>query len=62
MEAESKVTVPSKPDADTTPHSITITHDEISKLAFTYFEQRGYQGGSPDEDWLRAEQELLAAR
>lgn len=31
---------------------------DIAKLAFLYWEARGYQGGSPEEDWLRAEQEL----
>ena len=33
---------------------------EIALLAYSYWEARGYQGGSPEEDWLRAEQELLA--
>ena len=32
--------------------------DEIAQLAYSYWEARGYQGGSPEEDWLRAEQEL----
>jgi hypothetical protein len=32
--------------------------EEIARLAFLYWEARGYQGGSPEEDWLRAEQEL----
>jgi hypothetical protein len=29
-------------------------------LAYTYWEARGYQGGSSEEDWLRAEQALRA--
>lgn len=33
---------------------------EIAALAYTYWAGRGYQGGSPEEDWLRAEQELCA--
>jgi len=33
-------------------------HEEIAELAFLYWEARGYQGGSPEEDWLRAELEL----
>jgi|SRR5208283_1406786 len=33
---------------------------EIAVLAYTYWVGRGCQGGSPEEDWLRAEQELLA--
>jgi hypothetical protein len=34
------------------------SHDEIAILAFLYWESRGGQGGSAEEDWLRAEQEL----
>jgi hypothetical protein len=33
---------------------------EIAQLAYTYWENRGCQGSSPEEDWLRAEQELLS--
>ena len=32
--------------------------DDIAVLAYSYWEARGYQGGSPVEDWLRAEQVL----
>ncbi len=32
--------------------------DEVARLAYSYWEARGCQGGSPEEDWLRAEQEL----
>ena len=34
--------------------------DAVAQLAYSYYAARGYQGGSPEEDWLRAEQELLA--
>ncbi len=34
------------------------TFDEVAQLAYSYWEVRGYQGGSSEEDWLRAEQEL----
>jgi len=47
-------------DADVTQTNSVITFDEVSKLAYSYWEARGYQGGSPEEDWLRAEQELNA--
>ena len=33
--------------------------EEIEKLARAYWEQRGYQDGYAEQDWLRAEQELL---
>ena len=36
----------------------TPTYEEIAKLAYSYWEARGCQGGSADEDWARAEQEL----
>ena len=49
-----------EPAPSTQAHSpISITREDIARLAFLYFEQRGYQGGSPDQDWLRAEEELL---
>ena len=32
--------------------------EEIARLAYSYWEARGCQGGSSEEDWLRAEQEL----
>ena len=34
------------------------TEDDIAELAYSYWEARGYQGGSPWEDWFRAEREL----
>jgi hypothetical protein len=35
--------------------------EQIASLAYSYWEARGCQGGSPEADWLRAEQELAAA-
>jgi hypothetical protein len=32
--------------------------DDIAQLAHSYWEARGCQGGSPEEDWARAEREL----
>jgi hypothetical protein len=34
------------------------SHGEIAALAYSYWEARGRQGGSPAEDWFRAEREL----
>jgi hypothetical protein len=36
----------------------TPTYNEIAALAYSYWEARGCQGGCPEEDWLRAEEEL----
>jgi hypothetical protein len=42
------------------PVAAAPLQDEIASLAYLYWEARGYQGGSPEEDWLRAERELRA--
>jgi len=45
---------------ETTEKSVSPPpHDAIAQLAYSYWEARGCQGGSPEEDWFRAEQELL---
>ena len=31
---------------------------EISELAYSYWEERGFEGGDSVQDWLRAEDEL----
>ena len=38
--------------------STAPTHEEIERLAYSYWESRGKQGGSATDDWLRAEREL----
>lgn len=37
-------------------------HAAISRIAYGYWESRGYQHGSAHEDWVRAEAEYFAAR
>ena len=37
------------------------SREQIASLAYSYWEARGCQGGSPEEDWLRAEQQFAAA-
>jgi hypothetical protein len=39
--------------------SMKPSHEEIERLARLYWEQRGYQDGYAEQDWLQAEQELL---
>lgn len=36
--------------------------EEIERLAYSYWQGRGGQGGSAEEDWLRAEGEVRARR
>jgi hypothetical protein len=42
---------------DTPQKNTSNHHAAISLLAYSYWESRGYQGGTQLEDWLRAEQE-----
>lgn len=44
--------------ARATDEIIAPTHEEIAELAYSYWEARGGHGGSPWDDWFRAEQEL----
>ena len=37
----------------------TPSHQEIALLAMQYWAERGRQHGKDQEDWLRAEQELM---
>ena len=54
-----KTSEPAEQPAKATPRP--VAHDEIAKLAYAYWEARGRTGGSPEQDWLRAERELLVA-
>lgn len=35
------------------------SHEEIARLAEQYWAERGHSDGHAEQDWLRAEQELL---
>ena len=35
-----------------------VTSEAVANLAYSYWVARGFQGGSPEHDWLRAEREL----
>jgi hypothetical protein len=37
-----------------------VTRERIAELAHSYWEARDYAQGNPEEDWFRAESELLA--
>lgn len=57
-------TTASHTTADSAPHkspvtmSSNISDEEIRRRAYELYEQRGGNGGSAEEDWYRAEQEL----
>jgi hypothetical protein len=36
--------------------------EDIARLAYSFWQARGCQGGSPEEDWFRAEREWYAGR
>ncbi|MGD0302210.1 MAG: DUF2934 domain-containing protein [Bryobacteraceae bacterium] len=35
-----------------------LEHERIEALAYSFWQERGCPEGSPDEDWLRAEQHI----
>jgi hypothetical protein len=35
-----------------------VDREAVARLAYSYWEARGFTGGSPEEDWLRAEREI----
>jgi hypothetical protein len=61
--AEAPVTQPiTEPRPKAVTQVITApTQEQVAALAYSYWVARGRQGGSPEQDWLRAEQELAAA-
>jgi DUF2934 family protein len=58
--AAAEITVPAPQPA--TAAALAPTHEDISIRAYLIAEARGFQGGSPEDDWFRAERELLAGR
>jgi hypothetical protein len=50
----------SEAEVATTPAATESFREAVAALAFSYWEARGCQGGSPEADWLRAEHELSA--
>jgi ABC-type uncharacterized transport system auxiliary subunit len=62
-----KTTKPRKAPAKKTaadasePIVIRPTHDQIAALAQKFWAERGYTDGLAEQDWLRAERELMAS-
>jgi hypothetical protein len=56
-----KAAKPRKPAAKKQTPAPAPTREEIARLAEKYWAERGWPEGSPEQDWLRAEQELKTA-
>lgn len=41
---------------------IAPPREEVASLAYSYWQARGEQGGSAEEDWFKAEEALRTAR
>jgi ABC-type uncharacterized transport system auxiliary subunit len=52
-------TAPAKKKAVKSKIVVMISHEEIATLAHRFWAERGGYHGHHEEDWLRAEQELL---
>ena len=57
----------SRPWRDTGPGPTAVatappSSEEVARLAYAYWEARGHRHGSAQEDWYRAERELLSRR
>jgi hypothetical protein len=46
----------------TVTQELLVDRDAIARVAYSYWEARGFIGGSPEEDWLRAEREVRNSR
>jgi vancomycin resistance protein YoaR len=57
--AKPRKTVAKKAEVTQPPVPAMPSREEIERLARQYWAQRGYQDGYAEQDWLRAERELL---
>ena len=57
MQASEKVQFISE-DNQITEQAVDTLHDQISLRAYQLWQERGCPIGSPEEDWLRAEEEI----
>jgi Protein of unknown function (DUF2934) len=45
-------------DIHTDRVGLALDQEAIARLAYSYWQDRGFQNDSPDQDWLRAEAEI----
>jgi hypothetical protein len=57
--AKTKAKAAPKTEAVDIAASHTPSYEEIAQLAERYWAERGWQDGYAEQDWLRAERELL---
>jgi hypothetical protein len=57
--AGAKMTAAKKQTVAEQVKATTPTHAEIARLAQQYWAERGRQDGLAEQDWLRAERELM---
>jgi hypothetical protein len=57
--AKPRKTAAKKETITATPAPVMPSREQVEKLAQTYWAARGYQDGFAEQDWLRAERELL---
>jgi hypothetical protein len=58
VEPAAIVETPASLEAAPAPTVAQPSHEEIASLAYSFWLARGCQGGSPHEDWVRAEEQL----
>ncbi|MBM3726743.1 MAG: DUF2934 domain-containing protein [Acidobacteria bacterium] len=59
--AHKKAVAAAEPAAiNSMPSDLANLRDEIERLAYSYWEQRGHGHGSDFDDWARAEREVIA--
>jgi hypothetical protein len=51
-----------RPESAATDTPVADEEEEIRTLAYQYWEERAGEGGSAEEDWLRAEREIRTRR
>lgn len=59
--AEALAAVSESSSTGQSPAPRAITHQQIAELAHSFWTNRGYAHGSPEDDWLRAERQLTGA-
>jgi hypothetical protein len=54
--------ISSKDSMRTAALELKVDREAVARLAYSYWEARGFVGGSAEEDWLRAEEEIQTSQ